>query len=157
MHWIWGSITLIIFLVSSSLDDFENDLFVEFSALEFKCIRMKRNTTIYQFQDKLKEIYDEIRDGKNSQGKRVDPISLLYVIVSSHGDHRGAEFSDGRQSHIVTELRHILGLEIMKDVPVVLNASFCRDVPEGEIVTSPMPNIATNHVSLKLCALNHKS
>ena len=137
------------------LDKFDDDLRDEFEDLRFDCHMLERNTTIHQFQNKLKVLYDEIRD--HQVRGEPNPISLLYVIVTSHGSHRGAIFADGRESHIVTELRHILGLESMNKIPVILNASFCRDREDPkEVLETPMANIATDHVSFQFWSFNHK-
>ena len=130
------------------MDNFESDLQAEFEDLDFEFEKMNRNTTLYEFQNRLSTIYNEIRD-REIQNEH-NPISLLYVIFSGHGSHRGASFSDGRESHIVSELRHILGLRSMNPVPVVLNASFCRNRRDpNEVLESPMARIANDHVSFQ--------
>lgn len=130
------------------MDNFESDLINEFEDLQFECRKMNRNTTLYQFQDALSTIFNEIRE-REIQNEH-NPISLLYVIFAGHGSHKGAAFSDGRESHIVSELRHILGLRSMNPVPVVINASFCRTRNEpNEVLESPMARIANDHVSFQ--------
>ena len=137
-----------IFQETDALESLEKNIFDQFEELkfEFKDYIMDKNTTLYQFQDKLRKLENEIKDEKNSKGEAIDPVSLLYVVVLCHGSDMGATFSDGRTSHIVTELRHILALPKMKDVPVVLNASFCRTKGPNQKVTSPMGNLNA-HVS----------
>ena len=97
---------------------------------------MKKKTTLSEFKSKL---------GKICQ-KEAAGLSLLYVVFASHGNHNGAYFSDGAQNHIVTLMSSLL--EKLVDIPVVLNASFCRSTKES-FLRSPMAEIPTHHVSSK--------
>ena len=58
------------------MDNFEDDLIAAFEDLQFECRKMNRNTTLYQFQDALSTIFNEIRE-REIQNEH-NPISLLY-------------------------------------------------------------------------------
>ena len=122
----------------------EDEFLNEFMQLQFEVLEPM--TGLVTEAAIKKRIEDIVKDIKDPNAK----ISLLYIVFSSHGHDSGAVFSDTSDinecKHLLELLEPILGL--MKDYPVVLNSSFCRNTKaDGGKMPSPMLKYALNQAS----------